>query len=111
MFLPSGVHLREGNAVLVLPCVDYGGLCDSMFHLIRQNAAGSPAVLMRMLEVLTAVAQAERAPARLAELQRHADLVLADAVRDVASPADLADVRARHAAFAGVFRNPEPAAG
>ncbi len=99
VFLPSGVHLRDRKPVLVTPSIDYGGLCDSMFHMIRQNAAGSPAVLIRMLEVLTAVASCEHAPARVVELQRHAGLVLADACRDVRSPADLADVRGRHAGF------------
>ena len=72
---------------------------------------GDPPVLVRMLEVLAAVASYERAPDRLAELRRHANLVLADAGRDVGSPADLADVRARHATFESIFRNAAAAAG
>ena len=109
VFLPSGVHLRAGRPALVTPSIDYAGLCDSMFHMIRQNAAGSPAVLIRMLEVLAAVASCERSPDRVAELERHAKLVLSDAVRSVGSPADLTDVRGRHAAFERVVRG-EPAA-
>ena len=97
--LPSGVTLSGGQPALVAPSIDYGGLMDAMFHMIRQNAAGSAAVLIRMLEVLTAVASCEHQPARVGELQRHADLVLGDAVRDVSTPADLADLRNRHAAF------------
>ncbi len=81
-----------------MPAVDYDGLVDAMFHLIRQNAAGSAAVLIRMLEVLTSVAGCERDPTRLAVLQRHADLILGDAERDVATPADLADLSAATAA-------------
>jgi uncharacterized membrane protein len=113
VFLPSGAHLRDGRPALVTPTVDYRGLCDSMFNMIRQNAAASPAVLIRTLEVLTAVASCERDPGRLAVLQRHADLILADAVRAVASPADLADVRDRRAAFERMTRGeatpaPEP---
>ena len=73
-----------------------------MFHLIRQNAQGSAAVLIRMLEVLASVAGCERDPARLAALQRHADLVLGDAERDVGTPSDLADVKARHRRFAAI---------
>ena len=46
--------------MLFVPHIDYGGLVDAMFHLIRQNAAGSAAVLMREIEVLTAVALCER---------------------------------------------------
>ena len=52
-----------------------------------------------MLEVLTAVASCERDAGRVAELRRHADLVLTDAVREVGSASDLADVRRRHGAF------------
>jgi uncharacterized membrane protein len=100
--LPTGVHLRDGKPALVVPSVDYGGLADSMFHMIRQNAAGKPAVLIRILEVLTAVVSCEHDPKRVATLQRHADLVLADAERCNLSHSDLEDVRARHAAFAAM---------
>ncbi|MEO7152196.1 MAG: DUF2254 domain-containing protein [Burkholderiaceae bacterium] len=97
--LHSGVYLRHERPALVMPSVDYAGLCDAMFHLIRQSATAQVSVLLRLLEVLTAVASCERAPERLAQLRRHADLVLADARRNVASVADLDDVRSRHAAF------------
>ena len=102
LHLTTGVVLRDGQPALVRPSVDYDGLTDSMFHMIRQNAAGSSAVLMRMLEVLAAVAGCERDPARLAALQRHADLVLGDGERDVSTPADLADLRRRHSRFGAV---------
>ncbi len=97
--LPSGAYLRHGRCVLVVSAVDYGGLVDAMFHLVRQNAAGSAAVLIHMLEVLTAVASCERDAARLAELSQHAGLILGDAERDVSTPGDLLDIRGRHARF------------
>ena len=97
--LSLGVTLKDGRPALVVPAVDYGGLADAMFHMIRQNAAGSVAVLIREIEVLTAAVACERTPARQAELQRHADLVLNDAERDVSTPADLEDIRKRHARF------------
>lgn len=99
--LPTGVVLREGRAVLVHPVTDYDGLCDAMFHMIRQNAAGSVYVLGRMLDVLTRVAEVERFKDRAAELSRHADLVIAAARRDVADPSDLADLEGRHRRFRG----------
>lgn len=68
--------------------------------MIRQNAARSPAVLIRMLEVFTAVVSCDRDPKRIAALGRHAALVLSDAERHVYTPADLADVRQRHRSFA-----------
>ncbi|WP_298957171.1 DUF2254 domain-containing protein [uncultured Methylobacterium sp.] len=97
--LPTGAVAREGRIVLVHSVTDYDGLCDAMFHMIRQNAAGSVHVLARMLDVLTRVAEVERLTSRLSELGRHADLVLAAARRDVADPSDLADLEERHARF------------
>jgi uncharacterized membrane protein len=97
--LPRGLIEHDDRIVLMVPVVDYDGLVDAMFHLIRQNAAGSATVLIRMLEVLTAVVGVERRPERLAVLRRHADLVLGDGERDVSTPADLDDLKARHRRF------------
>ena len=99
LHLTTGVILREGRPALVRPSVDYDGLTDSMFHMIRQNAVASAAVLIHMLDVLTAVVGYERSPIRLAALQRHADLVLVDADRHISTPADLLDIRERHRRF------------
>lgn len=99
LHLPTGVVIEEGRPVLIIPSVDYDGLLDAMFHMIRQNGSGSTAVLIRILDVLTAVVSVERATARAATLQRHADLVLDDASRHIASPADLHDIRKRHRGF------------
>ncbi|TCT03993.1 DUF2254 domain-containing protein [Aquabacter spiritensis] len=97
--LRSGVVMRQGKPVLVVRNVDYDGLADSMFHLIRQNARGSATVLVRQLEVLAAIASCETAPHRLATLSRHAGLVLADAERSVSNADDLDDVRNRYRRF------------
>ncbi|MCP1561416.1 UNVERIFIED_ORG: putative membrane protein [Methylobacterium sp. SuP10 SLI 274] len=97
--LPTGVVLREGRPVLACPVTDYDGLCNAMFHIIRQNAAGSAYVLGQMLDVLTRVAEVERFKERAAELARHADLVIAAARRDVADPSDFADLENRHRGF------------
>ncbi len=97
--LPTGVVMRNGQPALVYPGYDYDGLTDAMFHEIRQNASSSPAVLIRVLEVLTSVLSAEHGPARREALQRHADLVLADAERAVENKSDLADVRGRYETF------------
>lgn len=102
--LPSGVTTKDGKVVLVAPAVTYAGLLDSMFHMIRQNAAGSVAILIRMLEVLTATVATEGDAERTVHLRRHADLVKEDAVRSVSTKADLDDVLKRHAMFESVQR-------
>ena len=99
LHLSSGVSLREGRLALVVPSIDYDGLTDTMFHMIRQNGTHNPAVMIRMLEVLTAVISCERDPTRMAALERHAGLILDDAERNISTPADLADIRERRRAF------------
>ena len=103
LHLRTGVFVREGSVVLVVPPVTYEGLTNVMFHMIRQNGAMHVTVLMRLLEVLSAVASCERDPQRRGSLRRHADLVLGDAERTIQTPSDLADIRSRHARFTIVF--------
>ena len=95
--MPTGTTCRDGAPVLRTSATSYDGLTDAMFHMIRQNAAGSPAVLIRLLEVLVAVAGCEHDAGRVATLKRHAELVVGDARRTVETPADLADLLARRA--------------
>ena len=99
LHLPTGVSLRDDRVALVVPGVTYDGLLDAMFHMIRQNTAASPAVLIKLLEVLTAVASCEKVPERVAGLQRHADLVRGDSHRAIATPEDRDELRQRHARF------------
>ena len=95
--LPSGVTLRDETVALVVPSVSYRSLADVMFHMIRQNAAGSTALMIRMLDVLTAVIACETDAERREALSHHADLVLTDARREIGNAMDLADVCRRHA--------------
>ena len=99
LYFRTGVSMREGRLALFVPHVQYGQLVNTMFHMIRQNAAGNATVLIRILEVLTQVAACDRDADRLAHLERHADLVLGDAERTLRTPADLRDLRRRHGAF------------
>ena len=103
--LKTGVTLQEGQIALVCPSITYDGLADSMFHMIRQNASTSTAVLMRLLKVLTAAARCERRPERLATLSRHANLVASDADANIGNLGDLTELRGRHAVFAAVVEN------
>lgn len=97
--IPSGVHMREQRLALVVPSAGYRAFVDVMFHMIRQNAAGSTAVMIRMLDVLTAVASCELNKDRRSALSRHADLVWTDVQREVRNASDRADVGRRHLAF------------
>ena len=100
--LPNGVGLRDGKTSLVVRGVDYDGLVDAMFPMIRQNAASSVAMLIRMLDVLTAVVSCEPRPDRHATLARHAKLVADDARRSIGNSSDLQDLLASLRRFEAV---------
>ncbi|MEO7547887.1 MAG: DUF2254 domain-containing protein [Ramlibacter sp.] len=95
--LPNGVAVRDGRVVLVVPHAGYEGFVNVMFHMIRQNAARSTAVMISLLDVLTAVIVCEPDVQRRAVLLHHADLVWADAQREIANAGDLADIGRRRA--------------
>lgn len=100
--IPNGVLADKGEVVLVVPTVSYRSLCDVMFHLVRQNAAGSTALLIKLVEILAVVAACEPDPERLAVLQAHAARVRDDARRTVANDADRADIESRLSHFARI---------
>jgi len=96
--LPEPVLRRDGRVVLIRRVTDYDGLCDAMFHMIRQNGGGSAAVLIRLVETLRRVEEVERDPRRRAALRRHAGLALEAGRREVKDPTGLADLERRAAA-------------
>ena len=105
LHLPTGVLIRDDRTVLVVPSIQYDGLLNAMFHMVRQNALTSPAVLIRILDVLTAVVSAERDHGRMMYLKEHADLVAGDARRNITTPADLRDIDLHHAAFLTMLKD------
>ena len=99
LHLPGGVLLRKNQVALLIPITSYRIYVNLMFNMIRQYGANSPSVLIRLLQVLTAVASCERDKDRRQELLRHAEMVWSDAQREVANAADLADIGKRRASF------------
>lgn len=95
--LPSSTIRRRGKVVLYRRVPDYAGLCDAMFHMIRQNACGSAGVLIRLVETLGRVMEVEARPERRVELRRHAELALAAGRICLKDPAGLADLDACYA--------------
>ncbi|KRC17807.1 DUF2254 domain-containing protein [Acidovorax sp. Root217] len=97
--LPSGVSTRGDSVVLVVPDIGYAGLVNVMFHMIRQSAAANAAVLIKLLDVLTAVVVCESATDRKESLAHHAELVWADARRQLGNRSDRQDVHRRYRSF------------
>lgn len=97
--MPSPVLFREGRARVFRRVTTYDGLCDAMFHILRQDMAGSAPVLIHLLESLGRVSGVEHRPERLAALRRHAGLVLEAGRRTIEDRAGLADFERRRASY------------
>ncbi len=95
----DGLHHADGQLRLVMPCTSFGGLLDTMFHQLRQYGKASPAVMIRLLEVLRTVGSCMHSPERRGELRRHAVLVHEDALRAVENSQDRRDIEARFRAL------------
>ena len=100
--LPNGVFLREDQVTLLVPKASYASFTDLMFHMVRQNAQGTPAVLIRMLDVLIAVVSCEMDATRRAVLLGHAERVVVDARRTVHNRSDLQEILARYSTLLAV---------
>lgn len=87
--LSTGVTMRAGRVVFERDATTYDGLVDAMLNTIRQNAAGSVSVLIRMLEVLTKVAECERRADRRQTLARHANLITSDGTASIRNQSDI----------------------
>ena len=92
--MPGSTVLRGGRVVLYRRVTDYAGLCDAMFHMIRQNASGHPAVLIRLLQTLGRVIAVETCPERRSELLHHAEMTLSAGRLGIGDPADIAALEA-----------------
>lgn len=109
--LPLPVVFRGGEVVLHRTVTTYRGLCDAMFHLMRQDGAGLASVLIRMLEVIGDALDIEADPDRRAYLLHHARLVLEagqGGIGDRIGREDL--VRRAEAVLNGAVRATAPAA-
>jgi uncharacterized membrane protein len=90
----------DGRGVIVVPARRFGDYLATMCGLLRRYGAGEPtltAALLRLLANCAALLPDD--PQRWAALDEQADLILADATRETAQPADLRDVIASGSAL------------
>ncbi len=78
----------DGRLLFQRDTTDYDGLTDAMFHVIRQNAARAPSVLIHIAYVLHKVAQCEPDGARRDALRRHGELVRSDGIAGIVNDKD-----------------------
>jgi uncharacterized membrane protein len=93
--LPPAVLLRDGAVVLHRRVTSYDGLCDAMFHMIRQAGSGEASVLIRLIEVIDDALDVETDAGRRDHLLHHVRLALGAGQSGIADAAGRADLEAR----------------
>jgi uncharacterized membrane protein len=98
--LAEGVY-RDGfgRVRLIESDPSYARMVNRAVDKTRQAARGMPAVIIRLLDALTAVAEQTRTPEQRRVLARQASMILEDAERSVPEPNDREDIRARYRRF------------
>jgi len=85
----------EGRIRLIGADLSYAKMVNRAFDKIRQAARGMPAVIIRMLDSLVAIAEATTTPAQRAVLMREAEMVWLSAQESVGERRDLDDIESR----------------
>jgi uncharacterized membrane protein len=100
--LPPAVMLDgNGQVRLTRRVTTYAGTVDAAFDQIRQAGSAKPAILIHMLEAVSAVAEHTKTDEQRSALARHAALVREAGMRDVSQLEDREDLER---AFKGAMR-------
>jgi uncharacterized membrane protein len=86
----------EGEVRLVAATSSFDGIVDLGFNQIRQAAASHPDVLIRMIDVLGALAEVPRTAEQKKTLRRHMDAAMETGRLSISHPADLAVLEKRY---------------
>ncbi|MEH6820950.1 DUF2254 domain-containing protein [Dietzia psychralcaliphila] len=95
---PTGVYSSDDKVRLVVATSDFEGLVAAMFDQIRQFGAGSPAVSIRILDVLAVAARVLDDPGRRAVVTHHATKLRDDALDATRNADDRVTIERRHRA-------------
>jgi uncharacterized membrane protein len=91
--LPPRVFCDRASQVrLVDDPPTYGGVLDIAFHQIRQAGAAKPATVIHLPEAIGHIGRHRRLDEQRDALARHARVVAAAGLRQVAEPGDRADI-------------------
>jgi uncharacterized membrane protein len=98
----------DGRLRLVTDPITYAGVVDAAFNQIRQAAADSPAVAIRVLECIRAVARQDIPDAMRDALGRQARLLHDAAAAEFAVEHDREDLKARYSQARDALAGPDP---
>jgi len=109
--LDNGQYERNGQVRLSMPMPRFEGLVETMFNLIRQYGKTHPAVMIRMIEVLTQAAACLPDPQRQNVLRTHAALARHEAAKHTEAQHDLDAIERRYARFLHVCQQMQESSG
>jgi uncharacterized membrane protein len=94
--LEEGIYRgRSGRIRLIEFDPSYSRMVNRAFDKVRQAGGGMPAVVIRMLDALTHVAESTNGSTQRTVLLRQAEMIMRGAEAEVLEPNDLADIRRR----------------
>ena len=109
---PPLLHDEDGALRLILHPTTFDGAIDAAFNQIRQAADGHVAVLIRLIGVLTQLAEITVSEEQRSAVARHGDMVRRASRRSIVEPEDRSDVeRELRRLDATLAMKPEPDAG
>jgi len=91
-FPPQTLRDAGGKVRVTRRVPTYAGAVDAAFNQIRQAGSSKPAVLIHMLEAIAAIAERTNTDEQRSALSRHASMIRAAGLRDVAEPEDQEDL-------------------
>lgn len=97
--LDSGIYEKDGVARVQFPPLTYDSVTRVMFDLIRENAGGSPTVLIHLLNILAETARVENDPVRLAALRHRASEAEAEGRAKFVNSSDVQKLIQTYAGF------------
>ena len=92
-----------GNVRVLAPVADFDRYVDRAFDKIRQAGRGMPAVMIRQLEALAAIAQHAATDGQRTALREQAAKILTASEQSIPDAGDRADVQRRHERFSGLL--------
>ncbi|MBN1132380.1 MAG: DUF2254 domain-containing protein [Bacteroidales bacterium] len=99
---PSKYRVDDKNQLRVIAdTLDFEGVLDAAFNQIRQFSAGSPAVIIRLMEVLTIIHEFAVKKSHKKALVRHAQMTLQVGRDSIKEKNDLKDLKRRAGIIVG----------
>lgn len=93
---PSPYHFDDEEKLrLITDGLDFEGILDASLNQIRQFAAGSPAVIIRLMEALTTIYPFTVSKGQKEAVVRHAKMVLHTGQHSIEEENDLEDLKIR----------------